>query len=173
MSMSHSWGLVRPDEQRKRRWWCWLVERRRENINRETLHELWESQHASASSLHICLFIPGGDCNSRRNRARVRSPLPLHTRNICLLTQARCPVTQALANSIPPSHFHVFFSLCPCLVVFDGVPAAGSSSCCTSSWPHCLLLQLSCPNSLDSLSWNSKAESARGWHSKVEICIKI
>lgn len=118
MSMSHSWGLVRPDEQRKRRWWCWSVERRRENINRETLHELWESQHASASSLHICLFIPGGDCNSRRNRARVRSPLPLHTRNICLLTQARCPVTQALARLHPPVSLSCLFlslSLSCCL----------------------------------------------------------
>ena len=159
-------------------------ERRGENINRETLDELWESQHASAASLHICLFIPGGDCNSRRNRARVRSPLPLHTRNICLLTQARCPVTQALARLHPRISLScLFLSL--------------SLSCClwwsASGWQQLLLhifMAALSPSAtvlhkpthtqtdahwggMDSLSWNSKAEHARGWHYKVEIYIKI
>lgn len=38
-----------------------------------------------------------------------------------------------------PSRFHVFFSFCPHLVVFDGVPGAGRRSCCTSSWARCPL----------------------------------
>lgn len=168
-----------------RRWCWWSVERRGENIIREGLDELRESQHTHP---HICLSIPWGHCNSRRNRTCVLSHLSPPHRNICLLTQAICLVTQALSCLHPPISLSCLFplsvpillSLMVCQELAD-TPAAWlhghsvSIRNCPLQTNPCLnkhILDAHC-REIDLLSWNSKAEFASSWHYKVQVCIKI
>lgn len=105
-----------------------MEERRSENMIKGWMSS--ESPNVPVCPLYTSVCSSQGGIAIADATGRVCAHLSPPHRNICLLTQAICLVTQALSRLHPPVSLScLFFSFCPHLVAFDGVPGAGRGSC--------------------------------------------